>query len=60
MAVGLAPERVQVSSYVPKTLKERAERLRRANHRNTLSWTLERCMEIGLPVLEKELKPQSK
>ena len=29
MAVGLAADRVQVSSYVPKPLKERAERLRR-------------------------------
>lgn len=45
---------VQVAGYVKPTFKMRMKRIRKAKPRYSFSSQIERCLEVGLPVLERE------
>lgn len=53
-------DKAQVVSYIPRTLKERAMKLRRFDHRLTMSRIIEEGLREKVTNLEKHLKPQSR
>ena len=46
---------VQIASYCHPSLKARMRRIRNAKPRYSFSIQIERCLESGLPALEREV-----